>query len=1064
MSFTPKNWQDSPSTATPINASGLIDLEERVTNYALPALAVHVTVTGNAALVADQLTPVNATSGEVTMTLPAGEPGGSLIAVEKTDSTSNAVTIQGSIRGEVTSITLKLQHETVVLEAESSGSWRPLASHKTLSSLEGVFAIRREVNLGEVSGEVTLDTTKGNFFRFVATGNVTLKVSNEQENPVEGTVEWELNGNYTVSFANGEWDGEKPTYKTGKGERGTASFTVRSKTAQVIWWGTELPSSAVSSSPAGGVPAWKAKTAYMTNTLAAINEVVCICKEAHTSGESFTGLGTKWEVISLVAGSPYVIYPDVVAAELGVKVGEDYSSVFQHITEFIRTEATAGTHTHFRIMLREGYTLNGNPVTTLGGNSIWPWGAYGDTPCIVELDCAAAGTTFTTTRTTDTYSTEHGEPSILGGPTNAQMGISAHFSPWRMVINGILYVKTPNNPAIGGANLSRISFLGGGRIRARSENATATEPSNKWALGVYLPEGDNSAEVVLTEVSASGFYVGVVANSAHTNVQSINCFNNYLNLGITGNTQYSGNDGHSSFVGQIMSQESTYHVASWSPTEGVISLPEGHPAQFGWGLLDIEDHHSTEPVWYSTKAHIVDAHNQLTGGGYYGRVQGDVGRESGGLKLEGAEALDLKDITRPHGSNPTVERGENKKLNHVSLSENALLLSPLSPVSVAGNGNPYAVAISPDGKNVYVSANSSEFISQYERNTSNGKLTPLTPPTVEAGKDTYGIAVSPDAKFVYVTNFASNTVSVYTRNEGGFLTLLESVATAKEPIGVAVSPDGKSVYVTNNGEANISQYERNATTGVLKALGTATVAAGTKPRAIIVSPDSKFVYAANQGSTNVSQYERNTSTGELKALSTPTIAAGTTPLALAISSDGLSVYVANFGSNTVSQYERNATTGKLTALTTASVACEKEPIGVAISPDGKSVYVTCEAAEKISEYERPESHELKALTPATVTVGKDPVGIVVSPDNKSVYVAGKIAKVVYQFSRRLSRTVANTSVTANSEIFLTPQDENTTGVVRAVEKTAGVGFTITSTNPSDTGVISYLIVEPAFGT
>jgi hypothetical protein len=33
MAFTPKTWQNSPSTSTPINAAALIDLEERVTDY-----------------------------------------------------------------------------------------------------------------------------------------------------------------------------------------------------------------------------------------------------------------------------------------------------------------------------------------------------------------------------------------------------------------------------------------------------------------------------------------------------------------------------------------------------------------------------------------------------------------------------------------------------------------------------------------------------------------------------------------------------------------------------------------------------------------------------------------------------------------------------------------------------------------------------------------------------------------------------------------------------------------------------------------------------------------------
>ena len=55
--------------------------------------------------------------------------------------------------------------------------------------------------------------------------------------------------------------------------------------------------------------------------------------------------------------------------------------------------------------------------------------------------------------------------------------------------------------------------------------------------------------------------------------------------------------------------------------------------------------------------------------------------------------------------------------------------------------------------------------------------------------------------------------------------------------------------------------------------------------------------------------------------------------------------------------------------------------------------------------------------------------------------------------------VPNTSVTATSRIFLTAQDNNTTGALRVSARTAGTSFTITSTNSSDAGVIAYEIFE-----
>lgn len=46
MPFTPKTWEDSPSTDTPISAAALIDLEQRVTDYAddISPLAVYRTL------------------------------------------------------------------------------------------------------------------------------------------------------------------------------------------------------------------------------------------------------------------------------------------------------------------------------------------------------------------------------------------------------------------------------------------------------------------------------------------------------------------------------------------------------------------------------------------------------------------------------------------------------------------------------------------------------------------------------------------------------------------------------------------------------------------------------------------------------------------------------------------------------------------------------------------------------------------------------------------------------------------------------------------------------------
>ena len=105
-----------------------------------PLLAVAPTVTSNATLAASTHTPVDATNGPVTMALPTGQSKGSLVTVEKLDGTTNAVTVSGSIRGAAGTINLVLAHETVAFLADINGSWWPLVGHKTLSSLQAIFA------------------------------------------------------------------------------------------------------------------------------------------------------------------------------------------------------------------------------------------------------------------------------------------------------------------------------------------------------------------------------------------------------------------------------------------------------------------------------------------------------------------------------------------------------------------------------------------------------------------------------------------------------------------------------------------------------------------------------------------------------------------------------------------------------------------------------------------------------------------------------------------------------------------------------------------------------------
>jgi hypothetical protein len=119
-------------------AGAAADARAAATAASLPVLA-QASVTASAALALNTITTVTATSGVAAMVLPT-PVAGALIVVERASASTQNVTVTGNIRG-VPSVTI-----TLSLSAESEmffstgASWWPLAGHKTLGSLQALFA------------------------------------------------------------------------------------------------------------------------------------------------------------------------------------------------------------------------------------------------------------------------------------------------------------------------------------------------------------------------------------------------------------------------------------------------------------------------------------------------------------------------------------------------------------------------------------------------------------------------------------------------------------------------------------------------------------------------------------------------------------------------------------------------------------------------------------------------------------------------------------------------------------------------------------------------------------
>jgi DNA-binding beta-propeller fold protein YncE len=357
-----------------------------------------------------------------------------------------------------------------------------------------------------------------------------------------------------------------------------------------------------------------------------------------------------------------------------------------------------------------------------------------------------------------------------------------------------------------------------------------------------------------------------------------------------------------------------------------------------------------------------------------------------------------------------------------------------------------AIAISPDGRNVYVAASASDSIAVFDRSRSTGAL---TQPKGKAG--------------------CVASVLGHAKGDAGCGLALG----LNGPNSVAVSPDGKNVYATTRGGASVVAFHRNRLTGQLRQLPPSasgcisglpipgcTAGRGLKwPDVVVISPDGKNVYVGDFAGSGVTSFSRAGKAGALTQLSGTAgciteageegCAKGTNldqVEGLAINPSGTAVYTAAAGSSAITFLARDASTGALAQNgCIASEAVEGCARGyefggvnaLAFSADGSDVYATSLLSNSITTFQRllggdgisqppgPDRQVSKEKGPGKETVPaaegtpspdgctvfmrspgcgfaramQAPEGLDVSPDGSSVYVAAFQTGAIDVFDR-----------------------------------------------------------------
>ncbi|MGV6853356.1 MAG: beta-propeller fold lactonase family protein [bacterium] len=200
--------------------------------------------------------------------------------------------------------------------------------------------------------------------------------------------------------------------------------------------------------------------------------------------------------------------------------------------------------------------------------------------------------------------------------------------------------------------------------------------------------------------------------------------------------------------------------------------------------------------------------------------------------------------------------------------------------TVTGLNGAWALAVSPDGKNLYVAAADASAITVFDIATGTGALSyreshtsNLNGGSVVQMQSPKGIAVSADGNNVYVSSDFGNALHVFNRNTStGALSFVEThkegvagVAGLSGALTVKASADGKHVYVLGNSTDAVSIFNRNAN-GTLTFMDAPNRPDGDflgldGPRDFVISEDDQHIYAVGfNDSSLVTLMRNNTST------------------------------------------------------------------------------------------------------------------------------------------------------------------------------------------------------------
>jgi 6-phosphogluconolactonase (cycloisomerase 2 family) len=342
---------------------------------------------------------------------------------------------------------------------------------------------------------------------------------------------------------------------------------------------------------------------------------------------------------------------------------------------------------------------------------------------------------------------------------------------------------------------------------------------------------------------------------------------------------------------------------------------------------------------------------------------------------------------------------------------------------------------------MWVATQGDQMVRAYTVNLTSGGLTQVGNP-VATGVQPSAMALTPDGKSLFIANSADNSIAAYTVNSDGSLKAQGTTASGgQSPVALAIDPGGSFLFVADQSSGDISVFKISGTTlaaapGSPFPTQTSSSPVVSGPSAVIASPSGGFLYVANQFTSAVLGFSYDPSSGALTPLPVAgpnpcglgapgyCVPVGANPAGLAFSrcagitkatapcptSDGNNLFVANAGTNDINVFSAciqasascASPDGMLTPVAGGpTVAAGTGPAVFMIHPTANFVYVVDRGSNQVSEYTYSPATGALTSMGATGSTAAQPFsgGITANTSNTNwVYVTNNNASSLSAFS------------------------------------------------------------------